>query len=206
MLAARVGRGASPNKLREEGRHANVPPRGGPSRERPPEATEQSRGITKQTPRGGASRNVHPRLPSKVLPNFGASSWSTLGRNKSHCRVSMARPGPRLAVTNRAGESSRHIPAKSWPQQIVIPSLGGSSRPTPGRKLRPTSSRQFACSFDQIDSASFLCSFDQIARARFVCSFDQIARARSVCSSDQRARASVSAASTKSLASLCLQL
>ena len=132
-----------------------------------------------------------------VLPNFGASSLSTLGRNKSYCRVSVARPGPRLAVTHRTGESSRHFLAKSWPQQIVILSLGGSSRPTPSRKFRPTSSRQLACGFDQIASASFLCSFDQIARARSVCSFDQIIRARSVCSLDQRARASVSAASTK---------
>ena len=66
---------------------------------------------------------------------------SGVGRNKSYCRVSVHLPGPRLAVTNHTAESCWHFSAEPRPQQIVIPSLGDSFRPTLSRKLCPNSPR-----------------------------------------------------------------
>ena len=45
----------------------------------------------------------------------------------------MALSGPRLAVTNRTAESWWLFLAHVWPQQIVLPSLGGSFWPSLGR-------------------------------------------------------------------------
>ena len=45
----------------------------------------------------------------------------------------MALSGPRLAVTNRTAESRWLFLAHVWPEQIVLPGLGGSFWPTLGR-------------------------------------------------------------------------
>ena len=45
----------------------------------------------------------------------------------------MALSDPRLAVTNRTAESWWLFLANSWPEQIVLPSLGGFFWPTLGR-------------------------------------------------------------------------
>ena len=69
-----------------------------------------------------------------VLPSLGGSFWPTFDRNKSSCRVLVALSGQVLAVTNRTAESWWLILwPNSWPQQIVLPSLGGSFLPTLGR-------------------------------------------------------------------------
>ena len=64
------------------------------------------------------------------LENLDGSFWPTFGCNKSYCRVLVALSGQVLAVTNRTAESWWLFLAHIWPQQIVLPSLGGSLWPT----------------------------------------------------------------------------
>ena len=65
-----------------------------------------------------------------VINLTAESRWPTFGGNK-YCRVLAALSGPRLAATNRTAESWwLFLDNSSWPQQIVLPSLGGSFWPT----------------------------------------------------------------------------
>ena len=68
-----------------------------------------------------------------VLPSLGGSFWPTRGReqivrwrNKSYYRVLVAFSGQLLAVANCTTESWWLFLDNSWPEQIVLPSLGGS--------------------------------------------------------------------------------
>ena len=56
----------------------------------------------------------------------------SVGRTKSYCRVLVVLSGQLLAVTNRTAESWWLFLAHVWPQQIVLPSLGGSFWPPLG--------------------------------------------------------------------------
>ena len=71
---------------------------------------------------------------------FLDNSWSFL-----NCRVLVALSGQLLAVTNRSVESCWLFLAHVWPEQIVLPSLGGSLWPTFGRNkiLLPSLSGSF---------------------------------------------------------------
>ena len=60
-----------------------------------------------------------------MLARVSLIDVSVLG-NKSYCRVSVALSGQLLAVTNRTAESWWLFLAHVWPQQIVLPSFGGS--------------------------------------------------------------------------------
>ena len=65
-----------------------------------------------------------------VLPGFGGSFWPILIGNKSYSRVLVALFGPFLSARNRTPGSWWLFLAQSYPQQIVLPGLGGSFRPT----------------------------------------------------------------------------
>ena len=103
----------------------------------------------KEPPRLGSTILLRPRVGQKEPPRLGSTicygqelarkshqdsavRFVTAKRwpNKSYCRVLVALSGPRLAVTNRTPESWWLYLANSWPQHIVLPSLGGSFWPT----------------------------------------------------------------------------
>ena len=96
-----------------------------------------------------------------VLQSLGGSFWPTYGRNKSCCRVSVALSGQLLAGTNRTAESRWLFLAKSWPEQIVLPSLGGSFWPTLGRN-------KSYCRVSVAFSGHFLAATNRSAESRWL--------------------------------------
>ena len=70
------------------------------------------------------------RILVALCGNLGGSFWHTLFRNKSFSRVLVALSGPLVSVTNRTPGSWWLFLAHSYPQQIVLPGLGGAFWPT----------------------------------------------------------------------------